>query len=74
MGYSSSSPVSYNVGMTHHGGPGTPIIPSPQDGDMNFNMIKNGVQGNIQVKLSKNNKNGSMIISDNKKIEKYIRA
>lgn len=49
MGYSSSSPVSYNVGMTHHGGPGTPIIPSPQDGDgMNFNLIKNGIPGNIQ--------------------------
>lgn len=49
MGYTSSSPVPYNVGLTHHGGPSTPIIPSPQDGDMSFNMIKNGIQGSMQV-------------------------
>jgi hypothetical protein len=53
MGYTSSSPVPY-VGMPHHGGPGTPgIIPSPQDGDMNFSMIKNGMQGGIQVNYFK---------------------
>lgn len=48
LGYTSSSPVPY-VGMTHHGGPSTPgIIGSPQDGDMNFNIIKNGMQGGLQ--------------------------
>ena len=49
MNYSSSSPAPYGVQsqISHHG-PGTPIIPSPQDGDINYNLNKI-VPSGIQV-------------------------
>jgi len=44
MNFSSSSPVSYaGVQMPHHGGPGTPIIPSPQDSNVDYNNLMKNV-------------------------------